>query len=141
MNTVDRAHQDVTTLYNITSSLYNSLSYQQIILYICSILANLWDSLYYMSEVAMHTMDYVDAATTGIFSPHVLQVEDLRKMLLHIEEALHSTMHLPVSSEIHFTSTDTYAPTFWLQMNSSYYSLMYPYRVAHINLKYMKSSI
>ena len=47
----------------------------------------------------MHTMDYIDAATTGVLSPHVLPVEDLRKMLLHIEGALSSTMHLPVSSE------------------------------------------
>ena len=46
----------------------------------------------------MHAMDYIDAATTGILSPHVLPVEDLIKMLLHIEEALPSTMHLPVSS-------------------------------------------
>ena len=46
----------------------------------------------------MHTMDYVDAATTGILSPHVLPVEDLRKMLLLIEERLLLTMHLPVSS-------------------------------------------
>ena len=104
MDTVERTQQDVTTLYNITSSLYNSLSYQQIILYIHSILANLRDSLYYMREVSMHTMDYIDAATTGILSPHVLPVEDLRKMLLHIEETLPSTMHLPVSSEdtLHF---------------------------------------
>ena len=52
----------------------------------------------------MHTMDYIDAATTGILSPHVLPVEDLRKMLLHIDGALPLTMHLPVSSEhtLHF---------------------------------------
>ena len=48
MDTVERTHQDVVTLYNFTSSLYNSLSYQQIILHICSTLANLRDSLYYM---------------------------------------------------------------------------------------------
>ena len=104
MDTVERTHQDVTTLYNITSSLYNSLSYLQIILHIDSILANLRDSLYYMREVIMHTMDYIDAPTAGILSPHVLPVEDLRKMLLHIEEAIVSTMHLPVSSEdtLHF---------------------------------------
>ena len=49
-------------------------------------------------------MDYVDAATTGTLSPHILPVEDLRKMLLHIEETLPSTMHLPISSEdaLHF---------------------------------------
>ena len=36
MDTVESSHQDITTLYNITSSLYNSLSSQQIILYIYS---------------------------------------------------------------------------------------------------------
>ena len=49
-------------------------------------------------------MDYIDAATTGKLSPHVLPVEDLWKILICIEEALPSTMHLPVSSEdtLHF---------------------------------------
>ena len=52
----------------------------------------------------MHATDYIDAATTGILPPHVLPVENLRKMPIHIEEALPSTMHLPVSSEdtLHF---------------------------------------
>ena len=104
MDAVERTHQDITMLYNITSSLYASLNYQQIVLHICSILANLRDSLYYMKQVAMDMMDYTDAATTGILSPHVLPVGDLQKMLIHIEEALPSTMHLPVSSEdtLHF---------------------------------------
>ena len=44
-------------------------------------------------------MDYIDAATTGILLPHILPVQDLRKMLKHIEETLPSTMHLPISSE------------------------------------------
>ena len=86
-------------LYDITSSLYNSLNYQQIVLHIHSILANPRDSLYYMRQVAMHAMDYLDVATTGILSPHVMPVEDIKKILIHIEEALPSTMHLPVSSE------------------------------------------
>ena len=52
----------------------------------------------------MHAMDYIDATMTGTLSPHVLPVENLRKMLLHTEEALPSTMHLPVPSEdkLHF---------------------------------------
>ena len=41
----------------------------------------------------MHAIDYIDTATTGILSPHVLPVEDLQKMLIHIEEALPSAMH------------------------------------------------
>ena len=99
MDAVERTHQDVTTLYSITSSLYTSLNYQQIVLHIHSILTNLRNSLYYMRQVAMHAMDYIDAATTGILSPHVPSVEDLRKMLIHIGEALPSTIHLLVSSE------------------------------------------
>ena len=97
-------HKDVMTLYNIMHSLHNSLSYQQIVLHIWSILANLWDSLYYLREVAMHTMDYIDAATTGILLPHVLPVKDIRKMLSYIEETLPSTMQLPISLEdaLHF---------------------------------------
>ena len=51
-----------------------------------------------MREVAIHTMDYIDAATTGIFSPLVLPVEDLQEMLFHIKEMLPSTMHVPISS-------------------------------------------
>ena len=104
MDAVEGTHQDVTKLYNITSLLYISLNYQQIVLYTCSILANLRDSLYYMRQVAIHAMDYIDAATTCILSPHVLPADDPRKMLIHIEEVLPSVMHLPDSSEdtLHF---------------------------------------
>ena len=57
-----------------------------------------------MKEVTIHTMDYIDTATTVILSPHVLLVKDLRELLSHIEEMLPSTMHLPISSEdaLHF---------------------------------------
>ena len=71
---MENIHQDITTLYNITHSLYSGLSYQQIILHTECILENLWDSLYYMREAALHTMDYIDAATTGILLPHVLPI-------------------------------------------------------------------
>ena len=104
MDAVEWTHQEVTMLYNITSLLYTSLNYQQIVLHICTILENLRDLLYYMRQDTMHAMDYIDAATTGTLSPHVVPAEDLRKMLKHIEEALPSTMHLPVSLEdtLHF---------------------------------------
>ena len=57
-----------------------------------------------MREVAIHTMDYIDAVTTGILSPCVLPIDDLREMLSHIDETLPSTMHLPILSEdaLHF---------------------------------------
>ena len=66
MHTVERTPQDGATLYNITSSLYTSQNYQQIVLHICSIQANLRDSLFYMRQVVIHAMDYIDEATTGI---------------------------------------------------------------------------
>ena len=49
-------------------------------------------------------MDYINAATIGILSPHILPIQDLRKMLKYIEDTLPSMMHLPISSDdtLHF---------------------------------------
>ena len=49
-------------------------------------------------------MGYINAATTGTHSPHILPIGDLQQMLSHIEETLPPTMHLPVSSvdTLHF---------------------------------------
>ena len=57
-----------------------------------------------MRQVAIHTMDYVDAATNNVLSPDILPVENLRNMLSHIESELPSMMHLPISSDntLHF---------------------------------------
>ena len=51
----------------------------------CTILAYHRESLTYMRLVAIHMMDYVDAAITNILSPNTLLVEDLRSRLKHIE--------------------------------------------------------
>ena len=98
MDKVDEPSHDVNNLYNLTTSLATSLSYYQLILYIRSVLANLWESLSYIRMVSTHTMDYIDAATTGALSPHILPIMDL-KMLSNIEETLPSKLHLPVSSK------------------------------------------
>ena len=104
MDKVDKTVHDVNNLYNLTTSLATSLSYHQLILYIRSVLANLWDSLSYIRTVSMHTMDYINAATTGTLSSHILPIIDLKMMLSHIEETLPPTLHLPVSSgdTLHF---------------------------------------
>ena len=49
-------------------------------------------------------MDYINAATSGTLSPHVLPVIDLQKMLQHIADTLPPTLHLPISPEdtLHF---------------------------------------
>ena len=99
MDKVGNTVHNVNNLYKITTSLSTTLSYYQLVLHIRSVLANLWDSLSYIQSVSMHIMDYVNAATTGTLSPHILPITDLKWMLCHIEETLPTTIHLPVSSE------------------------------------------
>ena len=51
-----------------------------------------------MRQVAIYTIDYVDAATTNILLTNILLVEDLINLLRHIESELPPIMHLPISS-------------------------------------------
>ena len=98
------ATQDIDNLYNVTTSLASSITFNQMILHIRSVFANLRDSMQYLHTISTHTMDYIDAATSGILSPHVLPVVDLWKMLLHIADTLPPTLHLPISpvDTLHF---------------------------------------
>ena len=90
---------DINNLYNLTISLATSKNFHQLILHIRSVFANLCDSLNYIQMVSTHTMDYIDAATWGTLSPHVLPVMDLQRMLKHIADTLPPTLHLPISPE------------------------------------------
>ena len=49
-------------------------------------------------------MEYIDAATSGTLSLHVLPVIDLQKMLQDIADTLPPMLHLPISPEdtLHF---------------------------------------
>ena len=71
------------------------------ILHICSVFVNIHDSLNYIQMVSTHTMEYINAATSGTLSLHVLPVIDLQKMLQHIADTLPPTLHLPISPEMH----------------------------------------
>ena len=95
---------DINNLYNLTTSLTTSINFHQLILHIQSVFPNLCDSLNYIQMVSTHTMDYIDAATSGTLSPHVLLVMDLQRMLSHITDTLPSKLHLPVSPDdtLHF---------------------------------------
>ena len=88
----------------MTTSLASSISFNQMILHIRSVFANLRDSMHYLCTLSTHTKDYIDAATSGILSPHVLPVADLQKMLQHIADTLPPTLHLPISpmDTLHF---------------------------------------
>ena len=86
-------------------------------------------------------MGYIDATITGIPSPHVLPMEDLREMLLHIEETLPSIMHLPISSEgaPHFYR---HLCTHILIADEQFLLLTdVQYRIVQNNLKYIKCLI
>ena len=98
-NLIDAVHtatQDINNLYNVTTSLASSITFNQMILHIRSVFANLRDSMQYLCTLSTHTMDYIDTATSGILSPHVLPITDLQKMLQHIADTLPPTLHLPI---------------------------------------------
>ena len=94
-----RSNEDLNRLLNITEVLTQHIRYQQMCIYMHTILAYLRDSLTYMRQVAIRMMDYVNAAMTNILSPDILPMEDLRNMLRHIESKLPLTIHLPISSD------------------------------------------
>ena len=97
IDTSQRSNEDLTRLFNITDILTQCIRYQQMYIYMSTILAYLRDFLTYMRQGAIHTMDCVDAAITNILSSDKLPVEDLRSMLRQIESELPSTMHLHIS--------------------------------------------
>ena len=104
MDTVRATSHDINNLYNLTTSLATNINFHQLILHIRSVFPNLCDSLNYIPTVSSHTMDYIDIATSGTLSPHILLVVDLQRMLKHIADTLPPTLHLPISPEdtLHF---------------------------------------
>ena len=104
MDAVRTTSHDINKLYNLTTSLTTSINFHQMILHIRSVFANLHDSLNYILMISIHTMEYIDPATSETLSPHVLPVLDLQRMLQHIVDTLPQTLHLPISPEdtLHF---------------------------------------
>ena len=76
MDVARATSHDINSLYNLTTSLTTSINFHQLVLHIRSVFANLCDSLNYIQMVSAHTMDYINAATSGTLSPHVLPVMD-----------------------------------------------------------------
>ena len=104
MDAVRTTSHNINNLYNLTTSLTTSINFHQMLLHIRSVFANLCDSLNYIQMVSTHTMEYIDAVTSGTLSPHVLPVIDLQRMLPDIVDTLPPTLHLPISPEdtLHF---------------------------------------
>ena len=104
MDAVRTTSHNINNLYNLTTSLATSINFNQMILHIRSVFVNLHDSLNYIQMVSTHTIEYINAATSGTLSPHVLPVIDLQRMLQHIADTLPPMLHLPISPEdtLHF---------------------------------------
>ena len=71
--------------------------------------------------VSVHTMDYIDAATSGTLSPHILLVADLKGMLSHIADALPPMLHLPVSPDDNLHFYRYLCTHILIEINSFYY--------------------
>ena len=104
MDALQKANQNIDILLNVTDVLTQHLRNHQ--MYICAhtIFSYLRDCLTYMKQVATHTMDYMDTATTNILSPDICPVKELKCMLRHIESQLPSIMDLPIllDNRLHF---------------------------------------
>ena len=101
---LQRSNKDLNSLFNITEVLTQCIRYQQMYIYMCTILDYLKYFHTYIRQVAIYTMDHGDAATTNIWLPDIFSVEDLGNMLRHIESEPPSIMHLPISLDdtLHF---------------------------------------
>ena len=67
-------------------------------------LTNLRDCLHFMKQLANHVLEYIDTATTGTLTWHLIPMPDLQQMLYRIESELPPNMHLaiPSSDPLHF---------------------------------------
>ena len=110
MDAAQATSYDINNLYNLTTSLATNINFHQLILHIRPVFANLCDSLSYIQKISTHTMDFIDAATSGTLSPLVLPVVGLQRMLKHIADTLPPMLHLPVSPDdtLHFLQISTY---------------------------------
>ena len=99
-----KSNEDIRALFNITNQLATQVQVQNIVLHLTAMLANLRDCLHFMKQLANHIQEYIDTATTGTLTPHLIPVPDLQQILHRIESELPPNMHLPIPSSdpLHF---------------------------------------
>ena len=96
-----KSNKDIRALFNITNQLATQVQVQNIMLHLQAMLTN---CLHFMKQLANHVLEYIDTATTGTLTPHLIPVPNLQKMLYQIESELPPNMHLPIPSSdpLHF---------------------------------------
>ena len=71
IDALQRSNEDLNRLFSITEDLTQHIGYQHVHLRVCHTSLP-GDCLSYMRQVAIHTKDYVHAATINILSPDIL---------------------------------------------------------------------
>ena len=101
---LNKSNEDIRALFNITNQLATQVQVQNIVLHLRAMVANLRDCLHFMEQLANHILEYIDTATTGTLTPHLIPVPDLQQMLYQIELELPPNMDLsiPSSDPLHF---------------------------------------
>ena len=104
MKELTKSNKDIRALFNITNQLATQVQVQNIVLHLRAMLANLRDCLHFMEQLANHVLEYIDTATTGTLTPHLIPVPNFQKMLRQIQSELPPNMHLPIPSPdpLHF---------------------------------------
>ena len=99
-----KSNEDIRALFNITNQIATQVQVQNIVLHLRAMLTNLRDCLHFMKQLANHILEYIDTATTGTLTPHLIPMPDLQQMLYRIESELPPNMHLliPSSDPLHF---------------------------------------
>ena len=104
MKELTKSNEDIRALLNVTNQLATQVQVQNIVLHLRAMLTNLRDCLHFMKQLANHVLEYIDTATTGTLTPHLIPVPKLQKMLYQIELELPPNIYLPIPSSdpLHF---------------------------------------
>ena len=123
MDAVHSAAQDINNLFNVTSSLASSINFNQMTLHLRSVFANLQDTMQYLCTISTHTMDYIDAATSGQLSPHMsCQLQIYNRCYITSLPPYHRLYTYLFHQWIPFISTGTCVHMSSLKTSNSYYS-------------------
>ena len=142
MDKMDETSQDVNNLYNLTTSLATSLSYHQLILYIRSVLANLWDLLSYIKTVSTHTQELHRCSyNRNTFSAHFTNNGSREDAIPHRRNSTISTTSPKFHLRIPCISITLFVHMFWLPTSNFYSLSMYEFRIGHNNSPSTKFSL
>ena len=73
-----KSNEDIRALFNITNQLATQVQIQNIVLHLRAMLTNLRDCSHFMMQLANYVLEYIDTATTGTLTPHLIPVPDLQ---------------------------------------------------------------